>query len=138
MFDHAVWIQTDASPPLGFLLKASPDMHTGRIEPYEERFLVVRSFVDELVGGAIDFLINGRHAGLGQRAGILHPLFADLAPSWLNRWVILIRGPTVKHTARSEIGLERRILRIVVGLRFLFCIQVVEVAEELIKSVHRR
>src|SRR5450756_730966 len=138
MLDHAVRIQTDAGPSVGLLFQASPDMHAGRIEPYEERLLVVHSLVDELVGSAVDFLVYRWHARLGQRSSILDPLFADLPPPRLVSRIILIRGPTVQHTARSEIRLERRILRIVVSFRLLFCIQVVEVAKELIKSMHRR
>ena len=42
------------------------------------------------------------------------------------------------HATRAIFLLELRVLRIVVGLRLFLCIQVVEIAEELIESVHGR
>jgi hypothetical protein len=44
----------------------------------------------------------------------------------------------VKHTARSELLLEGGILRVELLLRFLFGIQVIEVAEELVEPMYRR
>ena len=44
----------------------------------------------------------------------------------------------MEHAARAVLLLELRVLRVVVGLRLLLGVQVVEVAEELVESVHRR
>jgi hypothetical protein len=44
----------------------------------------------------------------------------------------------VKHTARPELLFERRIFRVELLLRFLFGIEVIEVAEELVEPMYRR
>ena len=67
-------------------------------------------------------VVDGLHALLGQRAGIL-----DLA----------VRR-ALDDTARPELLSELGILRVVLVLRFLFGIEVVEVAEELVEAVRCR
>ena len=44
----------------------------------------------------------------------------------------------MKHTSRSELLFERRIFRVELLLRFLFGIEVIEVAEELAEPMYRR
>ena len=44
----------------------------------------------------------------------------------------------MKHTARSELFLERRVLRIVGQFGFFLGVQVIEVAEEFVEAVHGR
>ena len=73
-----------------------------------------------------DLLVDGFHALLGQRAGVL-----DRLPA-------LAVGHAVEHAARSELLLELRILGIVGQLRFFLGVQVIEVAEELVEAVHGR
>ena len=70
--------------------------------------------------------IDGFHALLGERAGILDPL-----PAFAVR-------PAVQYASGSEPLLELRVLRIVRVLRLFLRIEVVEVAEELVEAVHRR
>jgi hypothetical protein len=77
------------------------------------------------------------HTLTSERASIFDLLFADLAPPRLSRGVVLVRCPTMKDTPRPEIRLKCRVFRIVIGLRLFLCIQVVEVAEELIEPVAR-
>ena len=84
-----------------------------------------------------DFLVNGFHALLGQRAGVLDGLLADLAEARVVRRVVHVRGLAVQHAARSEHRLELRVLRIIRILRLLFRIQVIEVAEPFIEPVDR-
>ena len=52
--------------------------------------------------------------------------------------VILLRGFAVQHAARTELGAEGRILRIVDVLRFFLGIEAIQVAVELIEAVHGR
>src|SRR5207249_1004454 len=60
-------------------------------------------------------------------------LFADLAPARVSGCVIRRRGPGVNHVAWAD--LVQELLR-VVGMRRIFhCIQVIEVAEELIEPM---
>lgn len=47
-------------------------------------------------------------------------------------------GLAFQYAARTEPGQELRIFRVVLVLGFLFGVQVIEVADELIKTVHRR
>jgi hypothetical protein len=44
----------------------------------------------------------------------------------------------MQNPSRSKLLLERRILRIVGVLGFLFIVEVIEIAEELIEAVNRR
>ena len=44
----------------------------------------------------------------------------------------------VQHTTRSELGAKSGVLRIVRVLRFFLCIQVIEVAMELVEAMNRR
>ena len=68
-------------------------------------------------------VIDGFHALLGQRTGVLDLLSA------------LAISPAVQHASGSEMLLERRVLRIVRVLRLLLGVEVVEVAEELVEAV---
>ena len=136
MLDHAVGIEPDSGDPVGGLLKVSPDMHTGGAEPDEKRLLVGDSLVHELGSASKKLLINAGHTLTSERASIFDLLLAHLAPPRLNRSIVLVRCPTMKDATRSEIRLECRVLRIVIRLRLFLCIQVVEVAEELIEPMH--
>jgi hypothetical protein len=73
------------------------------------------------VVAAEDFRVDGLHALPGQRAGIL-----DLA----------VRR-ALDDTARPELRSELGMLRVVLVLGFLFGIEVVEVAEELVEAMRR-
>jgi len=101
-------------------------MHAGGVQPDEEGLLALDRLVNESLGGRVDFLVNGLHALLRQRARVL-ALLAALAD-----------GVTVQHPARAILLFELRIFRVVIGLRFLLRIKVVKVAEELVEAVHRR
>jgi hypothetical protein len=50
MLHHTVGIQADPGSPFRFLLQVRPDMHAGRVEPYEEGLVVLYRFVDKLFG----------------------------------------------------------------------------------------
>ena len=78
---------------------------------------------------ADDVIVDGFHALLGQRAGVLDFLRA------------VGIGPAMQHAARAELLPEvREVLRrrVVAQLRLLLGIQVIEIAEELIEAVHGR
>ena len=83
--------------------------------------------VDEGEGMVRHLFIDGLHALLGERTGILDLLSA------------LAVRPGVQHAPGTEALLEGRVLRIVrVLLGFLFGVEVVEIAEELVEAVRRR
>src|ERR1035438_10396899 len=50
---------------------------------------------------------------LGQRAGIFAHLLADLAETWINRWVVSVRGLAVHHATGSKLRTEGRVFRVV-------------------------
>ena len=81
--------------------------------------------LDEIDCGVAEFAVAGFHPLLGERAGVLDALGAVAV------------GPGVQHAARPEPLAELRILRIVRLFGFLFGVEVIQVAEELVKAVHR-
>ena len=85
-----------------------------------------------------DLLIDGFHALLGQRAGVFNGLLAYSAPAGISRRVILVSCEAVQHASGSELLLECRILGIVGQFRLFFGVQVIEIAEEFVESVHGR
>ena len=82
--------------------------------------------VDEAQRVLGHLVVDGLHALLGQRAGVLDLLAA------------LAVGPAVQHAARPEVLLELRVLRIVRILRLFLGVEVIEIAEELVEAVQRR
>src|SRR5262249_51754788 len=64
--------------------------------------------------------------------------FAHPTPARLHGRVILVGGLAAQHSARAKLRLELRVTGIVPQLRFLLSVEVVEVAEELVKAVDRR
>jgi hypothetical protein len=81
--------------------------------------------LDEIDCGVAEFAVTGFHPLLGERAGVLDALGAVAV------------GPGVQHTAGPELLAELRILRVVRQFRFLFGVEVIQVAEELVEAVHR-
>ena len=63
---------------------------------------------------------------------------ADAAPAGLFGGVVRVGGFAAQHAARAEHLLELGILRIRSALGLLLGVEVVEVAEELVKSVNGR
>src|SRR5262249_16399109 len=75
------------------------------------------------------------HSLFSERSGVLDGLFADLAKARIDGGIISVGGFALEDTARAELRLECRVLRIVLTLRLLLGIEVVEIAEELIEPV---
>ena len=119
VFHHAVGVEavTRFALPLG--RQASPHVHAGGVEPDEKRLVGFDCLVHEAHCGVGKFLVDDLHALAGQRAGIL-----DLAI-----------GVGVNHPARREALAKLGILGIEIGLGLLLRVEVVQVAEELVKAV---
>ena len=64
--------------------------------------------------------------------------FLVSGPVSVDRLPALAVGDAVQHAARTELLLERGILRIVGQLRLLLGVEVIEIAEELVEAVHGR
>src|SRR6516225_716769 len=110
-------------------------MHVSRIDPAEERLAGRVLALYPVLGGADEFVVASFHPLLSQRPGVLDLLFAYATPPRLLCWIVCIGSPTVQYAARAEsFAKVRKVFRIrpVGQLRLFFCIQVIEVAEELI------
>ena len=112
------------------------DVHAGRIEPQEERLVVGLGLVDELQREVADFVVHGFHPLGIKRAGILDPLFADLAPAWVHGGVVHVGRIRMEHVARTD--RVQQLLRVTRVRGIFHCVEVIEVTEELVEAVHRR
>ena len=89
-------------------------------------------------GGGGGLVVDRLHALLGERAGVLDGLLADLAEARIDRGVVLVGRLAPEHAARPELRAVGRVLRIVGQLRLFLGIEVVEVAEEFVEAVDGR
>ena len=111
-------------------LDVGAEVHAGAVPPAEERLAGLVLAGDEVLGGGDGFLIDGFHALLGERAGVLDGLAA------------LAVGLAMEHAARAEDLLEglaawqHHVAGVVLVFRLLLGVEVIEVAEELVEAVH--
>ena len=104
-------------------------MHVRGVEPHEEGHAGVIVALDEVDGLIEDFVVHRLHPLLGQRTGVDDGLAA------------LAVRLAVQDAARTEVRLEvREVDRVGIVAQFgLFLgVQVIEVAEELVETVHGR
>jgi hypothetical protein len=117
-----------------FLGEVGDDVHARRVEPAEERLATSLGPVDELHGVCQDLVIDGLHPIWIERARVLDPLLADLAPTRLDGRIVLVGRPAVQHVAWADLVDESRW---VVGMRRVFHrVEVIEIAEKLFKAVN--
>ncbi|MNZ95643.1 hypothetical protein D3C78_1148070 [compost metagenome] len=114
------------------------DVHARGVDPGEERLVLLHRLVHEPERGLGELHVDVLHALAGQRAGVLAALLAPLAEARVLAGLVFAAGIAVQHAARAEALLELRVLRVIDVLRLLLGIEVVEVAEELVETVHRR
>jgi len=126
MGDHDIVVKTLAALALILLGAVSAEVHGRGVIPEEERLVILIGLIDKTKRSFGYFFINGFHAFLGEGARVL-----DLLPSLTVR-------QTVHHASGAEPLLEFRIFWIIGIFRLFFSIQVVEVTEELIETMHRR
>ena len=92
----------------------------------------------EVDGRGRGLVVDRLHALLGERAGVLDRLLADLAEARIDRGVVDVGRLALQDAARAELGAVGRVLRIVRQLRLFLGVEMVEVAEELVEAVHGR
>ena len=109
-----------------------------RVEPAEERLACALLPLHEVDGRGGGLVVDRFHPLLGQRAGVLDGLLADLAEPRIDRGIVAIGRLALQHAARAELGTVGRILRVVGQFRFFLGVEVIEVAEELVEAVHGR
>ena len=109
------------------------DVHAGRVEPDEERLVVLLGLVHEVDGEVADLVVHRLHALGIERAGVLDLLLADLAPARHLGRVVHVGRPAMNHVARADD--VQQILRIVGMRRVFHRVQVIQVAEEFVEAV---
>src|SRR5262249_7158270 len=135
---HPVGIEAQPGLALRLRLQPRPDVHAARIEPDEERLAIAIRALDEVDRSFEKFAIDRFHPLLGQRAGVLAFLLAPGAEARVFAWRVGRGRDALENSARTELGLELRVLRIIRMLRLVLGVEVVEIAEELIEAVHGR
>ena len=113
-------------------------VHAGRVEPDEERLARSPLPLHVVDGRSRGLVVDRLHALLGERAGVLDGLLADLAEARIDGGVVPVGRLAAQDAARAELGAIGRVLGIVRQLRLFLGVEVVEVAEELIEAVHGR
>ena len=137
VLDHAVDVFAVAVLVPAAMLGADvrPQVHARAVEPAEER-LAGRLLPLHVVDGRGRRLVVDRlHPLLGQRAGVLDRLLADLAEARVFGRIVHVGRLAFQHAARAELGEVRGVLRIVGQFRLFLGVEVVEVAEELVEAV---
>ena len=113
-------------------------MHARRVEPAEERFACRLLALHEIDGRGRRLIVDRLHALLGERAGVLDRLLADLAEARIDRRIVDVGCLALKNAARAELGAISRVLGIIGQLRLFLGVEVIEIAEELIEAVDCR
>ena len=138
MLHHAVRIDTKAGLPLRFgLSRVQMCMRLG-LNQTKNGFLSRFARSMKSIVALEEFLVDRLHALLGERSGVLAFLLAPCAEAGIVAWRVGRSRDAFHHAARTELRLECWILRIVRMFRFIFGIQMIEVAEEFVEAVHRR
>ena len=111
---HAGFLQTPAvfrGPQLLVLRREVGDhVHPGRVEPDEERLIVLAGLLHEIEGMLEDHVIDCFHVQLDavgwmgrERTHVCDLLFAYLAPAGINRRVVGVGRKTVQDIARANL-----------------------------------
>src|SRR5450631_3837626 len=79
--------------------------------------------------------LDGFHAFLVERAGVLDGLLSDAAKTRIRSGIVRVRSLGVEDTARAELRVELGAFRVVRILRLLLGVEVIEVAVELVEAV---
>ena len=126
MDDHAVAVGILAALAEILFRDVGAKMHRRGIVPEEEgliRLGLLFHPCDRAIG---DLLVDGFHALLGERTGV-----RDRLPA-------LAVGQAMQHAAGTELLLERRIPGIVRQFRLFLRVEVIEIAEEFVETMHGR
>src|SRR6516165_1456286 len=98
------------------------NVHSGRVEPNEERLIRLRTCVDELLGRTEKFLVDCRHSFYGQGTGVFYPLRA------------IGISPRMNDAAWTVFFLELRVLRIEIAFGLLLRVEVIKVPKEFVEA----
>src|SRR6476619_3766324 len=138
MLEHAVEIFADAATSAHLWADMRVEMHPGSVPPQEERALGRHLALHEVNRRIHGLVVDRLHAFDGKRTGVLDVLLANLAPARIDSLIVDVGGKRSDHAPRTELRLERWILRII-GIFWLFLgVQVIEIAEKLVEAMHGR
>ena len=119
MAHHGIVVEALSRQTLLFFRRMGPEMHSSRVEPDEKGFVVLGGALNKLLRTVEKLEIDRLHAFFIERAGIGHATV----------------GKAVHNPSGSKALTKGGVLGVVRILRLLLGIQVVEVAEELVKPV---
>src|SRR5215475_12142744 len=143
VIDHHIVVFALPAPRLASALRLymRTEMHVGEIDPQEERLASLSLPPDEVHGAVSDVVVDRFHALRGQRTGVADRLLADPAKARVDRRVFSVGGLAVQDPAWTKPLVkmwELWCLRIIRQLRLFLGVQMVQIAVELVKAVHRR
>src|SRR5271165_233149 len=116
-----------------------PDMHAGGVVPDEERLARLDGALHVIQRRRQKLIVGSLHPFLGKRAGVLAGLLAPGAEARISgRGIVGGGGFALEDATRSKLRPEAGVLRIVDVFGLFLGIQVIEIAEKLIKPVDRR
>ena len=125
MGDHDIIIEPLTALALVLLGTVSSEVHGSGVIPHEEGLAFFMSPVDKVKGSISHLIIDGLHPFPGEGACV-----HDLLPSLAVR-------PAMQDAPRPKSLLEGRVFGVIGIFRLLFGIEVIEIAEKFVKSVHR-
>src|SRR5262249_10174673 len=90
VLDHAIGVEAEAGLALRLLLQVREDVHARGVEVAEPRCAGLVLALDEALRCGEKLLVDGFHALLAHRAGVLDHLLADLAVGRVVGGVVLV------------------------------------------------
>ncbi len=93
-------------------LRLGAEVHVRKVHPQEDRLVGLDLPLDEVRRPSGDVIVDGLHPLLGQRAGVLDGLLANLSRPRLHGFVVFVRSLAVQHATRTVFRAERGILRV--------------------------
>ena len=101
-----IWRLPAARLSQTLLLGMCEEMHVGEVHPDEERFAVIRAFLDEPLRLLSKVVVTRSHSLYVERSGILDLLFADPAPAWLHGRVVYVGCEAVDDAAGLTVSMK--------------------------------
>jgi hypothetical protein len=117
------------------------EVHVSGIQPAEEGLSFLVLLPDPVLRRSDELIVTSLHSLFGQRSGVLNLLLPDAPVTLVDSRILSVGCPAVQHAARRDLLIEFR--KILLGwpirqFRFLFRIQVVQVAEKFVEPMHGR
>ena len=111
-------------------------MHPARVVPDEERLVGLDRTVDEVLGARHEFGVDGFHALGREWPRVFDFLLADLTKTLVDGFIVFLRRQGIEHATGAITLVEAWVLGPHIEFGFILGVQVIKVAEELIKTMH--